>query len=106
MKNTKTRQAVVGKCPVPPKVNHPSPTLHLGVLCRERALVVSIVFILPLLKNRDSLNIGSNSPNERLEFPFSLAAKSDQTKFRPMTCEQKFGVGLWGGQVVRWSCQS
>ena len=23
-----------------------------------------------------------------------------------MTCEQKFGVGLWGGRVVRWSCQS
>ena len=43
--------------------NKPSPTLHLGVPCRERALVVSIVFILPLLENRDSLNIGSNSPN-------------------------------------------
>ena len=43
--------------------NKPSLTLHLGVPCRERALVVSIVFILPLLENRDSLNIGSNSPN-------------------------------------------
>ena len=63
MKNTKTRQAVVGEQMLSASESNPSPTLHLGVLCRERALVVSIVFILPLLKNRDSLNIGSNSPN-------------------------------------------
>ena len=63
MKNTKTSQAVVGEQMPRASENKPSPTLHLGVPCRERALVVSIVFILPLLENRDSLNIGSNSPN-------------------------------------------